>query len=97
MNAKKPLHDAHEINFAAFCQQTTEESFNRRILGEVDKVVDIETKGERRGRFLGCRVRGILNKAGVETGIFKRRSETDRDKDRIDFFIPMTGAPTKAI
>ena len=97
MNAKKPLHYAHEVDFAAFGQQTAEESFDRRILGEVDEVIDIETKSERWGRFLGGRVRRIPNEAGVEARIFERRGEANRDKECIDFIILVTGAPPKAI
>jgi hypothetical protein len=47
MNAKKPFDDSHEINFAALGQQTTEQSFNGGIFGEIYEVVNVETTGER--------------------------------------------------
>ncbi len=47
MNAKKPFVDAHEINFAALGQQTTEQSFNGGIFREIYEAVNVETKGER--------------------------------------------------
>ncbi len=47
VNAKKPFDDAHEINCAVLGQQTTEQSFNRGIFGEIYEVINVETKGER--------------------------------------------------
>ncbi len=41
MNAKKPFDDSHEINLAALGQQTTQQSFNRGIFGEVYEVVNV--------------------------------------------------------
>ncbi len=47
MNAKKPFDDTREINLAALGQQTTEQSLNGGIFGEIFKVVNVETEGER--------------------------------------------------
>jgi hypothetical protein len=48
MNPQKPLNDAHEINFTAFQEKLAKQSFNGRILQEVDKVVKIKAQNERR-------------------------------------------------
>ena len=97
MNAKKPFDDSHEINFAALGQQTTEQSFNGGIFGEIYEVVNVETTGERWSRFLRGRVRRILNETRIEAWIFEGGGESDGDKDSVDFIIPVTGATTKAI
>ncbi len=47
MNATKPFDDSREINLAALGQQTTGQSFNRGIFGEIYEVVNVETEGER--------------------------------------------------
>jgi hypothetical protein len=43
------------------------------------------------------RVVGVLNKAGEETRIFKRRGQTNRKENLIDLFIPVSWAAAKAI
>ncbi len=48
MNTQEPFNNTHKVYLAMFHKKTTEESFNLRIFGEVDKVVNVETKGERR-------------------------------------------------
>ena len=45
VDAKEPIDDTHEVNFAAFREKTTEESFCSRIFGEVNEVVDVQTQG----------------------------------------------------
>jgi hypothetical protein len=52
MNAKEPLNNTHEIDFATLRQQTTKQSFDGRIFRKVDEVVNVETEGEGRSRFL---------------------------------------------
>ena len=52
MNSKEPLNNTHEIDFASLSQQTAEQSFDGRIFGKVHEVVNVETKGEGRSRFL---------------------------------------------
>jgi hypothetical protein len=46
VHAKKPFHNTHEINFAAFVQETTEESLNIEILRKIDKVVKLKPQRE---------------------------------------------------
>ena len=48
MNAKEPLNNTHEIDFASLSQQMAEQSFNGRSFGKVHEVVNVETKGEER-------------------------------------------------
>jgi hypothetical protein len=50
MNAKEPFNNNHKVYLATLGKMTTEESFNYRIFGEIDKVVNIETEGQR-GQF----------------------------------------------
>jgi hypothetical protein len=45
VDAKEPIDDTHEVNFAAFQEETTEESFCSRIFGEVNEVLDVQTQG----------------------------------------------------
>jgi len=52
MNAKEPLHNTHEIDFALLSQQMAEQSFGGRIFGKVYEVFNVETEGEGRSRFL---------------------------------------------
>jgi hypothetical protein len=47
VNTQEPFNHSHEIDFASFTQKTTEESLNSRVFREVNKVIDIETKGKR--------------------------------------------------
>jgi hypothetical protein len=46
MNPKEPLQDAHKINFATFTKKVAKYFFNCGIFGEVDKVVDVQSKSE---------------------------------------------------
>jgi hypothetical protein len=46
MNSKEPFGNAHKVNFATFSQKTTEKLFNCRVFGEIDEIVNVETKGE---------------------------------------------------
>ncbi len=52
MNAKEPLNNTHEIDFATLRKQTTKQSFDGRIFRKVDEDVNVETEGEGRIRFL---------------------------------------------
>jgi hypothetical protein len=47
MNSQKPFNHTHEIHLASLSQETTEKSFDGRVLREVNKVVAIESKGKR--------------------------------------------------
>jgi hypothetical protein len=97
MDAKEPLDNPHEIHFAPFGQQTTEEGFGGRVFGEIDKVINVETKWEWAWLLWGSWVLWILNKASVKTRIFKRWGEIDGSEDCIDFIIPMTWIAPKTI
>ncbi len=48
MNTKEPFNNTHKVHFAMLGKKTTEESFNLRIFGEIDKVGAVETKGQQR-------------------------------------------------
>ena len=50
VNPKKPFHNPHEINLAPLREETAEDCLNLGILGEVNKVVHIQPKGEGRQR-----------------------------------------------
>jgi hypothetical protein len=73
MNSEEPFDNAHKVDFATFGQKTTEELFDRRVFGEIDEIVNVETKGEwtrRCGTRWGLR---ILDESSVETRVFKGR------------------------
>jgi hypothetical protein len=44
---KKPFNNTYKINLATLCNKTAEEHFHSGILGEVYKVINVKTKGER--------------------------------------------------
>jgi hypothetical protein len=46
MNTEEPFNNTHKVQLAMLGKKTTEESFNCRVFGEIDKVVDIETEGQ---------------------------------------------------
>jgi hypothetical protein len=46
VNSKKTFDNPHEINLAPLREETAEECLNLGILGEVNKVVHIQPKGE---------------------------------------------------
>jgi hypothetical protein len=43
---EEPFNNTHRVHLATLGKKTTEESFNRMIFGEIDKVVNVETKGQ---------------------------------------------------
>jgi hypothetical protein len=71
MNTEEPFNNTHKVHLAMFHKKMTEESFNLRIFGEVNKVVDVETKGERRRCDCRQRIRGVMYKSCTETQVFK--------------------------
>ncbi len=44
MDAEEPLDNPHEIHFELFSQQMIEEGFDGRVFGEIDEVINVETK-----------------------------------------------------
>jgi hypothetical protein len=76
---------------------TTEEGFDGRVLGEIDKVINVETKGEWASWLWASWVLRILDKAGIKTRIFKQGGETNGPEDCIDFIKPMSWTAPKTI
>jgi hypothetical protein len=75
----------------------TEELFDHRVLGEIDEILNIETKGKWT-RQCGTRwVLRILDESSVETRVFKGRGYTNRAKDCIYFVIPVTRTTSKTV
>ncbi len=71
MNTEEPFKNTHKVHLAMFRKKTTEESFNLRIFGEVDKVVNVETKGEWRRCDDRQRIRGVTYESCTEIWDFK--------------------------
>ncbi len=72
-NFEEPFNNAHKVDFATFSQKPTEKLFDSRVFGEIDEIVNVETKGEWT-RQIGTRWGlWILDKPSVETRIFKGR------------------------
>jgi hypothetical protein len=46
MNSKEPFNNAHKVEFATSGQKMTEKLFDSRVFGEIDEIVNLETKGE---------------------------------------------------
>ncbi len=67
------------------------------FLQKLNEVISVMAKREWLVRNMTIRVVGVSNKAGEETRIFKRRDQTNRKENFIDFFIPVSWAATKAI
>ncbi len=59
MNTKEPFSNTHKVHLAMLGKKMTEESFNGRIFREIDKVVDVETKGQRPQCNDGHRIQGV--------------------------------------
>jgi hypothetical protein len=49
VDAQEPVDNTHEVNLALLIEKPTKEIFNCWILGEINKVVNVETQGERNG------------------------------------------------
>jgi hypothetical protein len=47
VDAKEPVYNAHKVDLAALTKNL-EQSFDCRIFGKVDTIINIETKRERR-------------------------------------------------
>ena len=71
VNSKKSFNNPHEINLAPLREEPAEECLNLGILGEVNKVVHIQPKGEWRPRRRSGRIRGVPDETGVETRILE--------------------------
>jgi hypothetical protein len=71
MNTEEPFNKTHKVHLAMFRKKTTEESFNLRIFGEVDKVVDVETEGEQRRCDDRQKIRGVTYESCTEIWDFK--------------------------
>ena len=55
VDAQEPVGNTHEVNFAPLSKELTKEIFDCRILWEINKVVDIHSKGQL--RWGDCRQR----------------------------------------
>jgi hypothetical protein len=72
-------------------------SFNSRVFQEVDKVVNVKAQCERmRGRTAGG-VLWVTDKSGVKAGVFQGGGETNRNKNSINFVVPMLRTSTETI
>ncbi len=71
MNPKKPLHNTHKINFATFSKKMAKEGLNCRILGEVNKVINIQSKQEKMLQGRGIGMQRIADKCCEEVRIFE--------------------------
>jgi hypothetical protein len=97
MNSGEPFNNAHKVDFARFGQKMTEKLFDSRVFGEIDEIVNVETKGEWTRRFGTRWGLWILDKPSVETRIFKGRGWANGAKDCIDFVIPMMRTESKTV
>jgi hypothetical protein len=97
VNTKEPSNNAHEIHLTALGKETTEQSFNRCIFGKVDKIVHVEAKRERVVQLGSSRVQRILDETQVKARIFEGRSEANRNKNGIDFVVPVLQTASKTI
>jgi hypothetical protein len=77
-------------------KKTTEESFNRRIYREIDKVVNVETEGQWHQCDDGRRIRGVTYKSCIEKWVLERWGETNQ-LEGVNFVIPMPQAVPKSI
>ncbi len=77
VNAQKPPNDAQEINFAAIREKPAKQSFNSRFFQEVDKVIDVKTKNEKRCWHCTWLFIWIPNETWVKTGVLEGETETD--------------------
>jgi hypothetical protein len=73
MNSEEPFNNAYKVDFATFGQKTTEKLFDSRIFGEIDEIINVETKGEWTRQFGTRWGLTILDKPSVKTRIFKGR------------------------
>jgi hypothetical protein len=48
VDAKEPVYNAHKVNLAALSKKPTEKSFDCRVIGKINKVINKETKRKRR-------------------------------------------------
>ncbi len=48
MDAKEPVYNAHKVDLAALSKKLIEKSFDCWNFGKIDKIINIETKRERR-------------------------------------------------
>jgi hypothetical protein len=97
VDAKEPFNNTHKINLAAFTEQAAEQRFNSGIFGEVDEVVNVKAQRERMFRRTAGGVLWVTDKSGVKAGVFQGRGETDRNKNSINFVVPMSRTSTETI
>ncbi len=97
VNPKKPLDDPHKIYFATLPEKAATLFLDLGILQEVNKVINVETKIERKIGNMTVRIIGISNKTGEEARILKRRGKTNGKENFVDFLVPMLRAAAKAI
>jgi hypothetical protein len=97
MNTKEPFNNIHKVQLAMLGKKTTEESFNCRVFGEIDKVVDIETEGQRRWCDDRQRIQGVTYGSCTETRVLELWGEHNRPKNGVNFVIPMPWAVPKSI
>jgi hypothetical protein len=97
MIAKEPFNNTHKVHLATLGGKTKEESFNRRIFRELDKVIDVETKGQRHQCDNRQRIQGVKYKSCIETQVLKQWGEPDQPEDGVNFVIPMLRAAPKSV
>jgi hypothetical protein len=71
MNPKKPLHNTHKINFATFTKKTAKEGLNCRVFGEIDEVINVQSKQERMFQGWGVGLMRIADKSREGAQIFE--------------------------
>jgi hypothetical protein len=97
VDAKEPFNNTHKITLAALTEQAAEQGFNSGIFGEVDEVVNVKAQRERMFRRTAGGVLWVTEKSGVKAGVFQGRGETDRNKNSINFVVPMSRTSTETI
>ncbi len=97
MSAEESIHGPHEFNRDYVGKELFESAFNLRVFREVDKVVDIDAKGEGGGGWLDRGVGWVYDDSGEKSRVSRIFVEAESLEDALDFCVPMARTAAEAV
>jgi hypothetical protein len=97
VSSKEPIHGPHELYRDEVCEEFLELAFNLGVLGEVYKVIDVDTESKRGQGWLDCGVGWVDKVSDKKARVGRVVFEAKTEEDALYLCVPVVGAAAEAI
>jgi hypothetical protein len=97
VSTQEPINVSHKVDSDKTLEELFESAFNFGVFREIDKVVDVDSKGERGGRDVRGGIVGARDTTCEQAWVRGVGFEADAVEYRRDFVVPVAGTSAEAI